>query len=380
MKNPLLHSIPLIFILFSCEPEQKQQTIYQTIYELDSVTTKNYRLDSLTSYRSNYIDIYRENNTEYLVLESKEKSAIQLYNIEQDSLANEIILNKEGPDGVGKIRGFYIKSLDSIFVLSPFHYSIYLVNSLGEVSKQYSWVTSKSQIKSSSMAGIYTTSPAISYQGSLNLFAVPETGYTNETTFSEGNVNLRLDLNSGKINLNYHYPELYIQNMYGNLFIKIDRTKSPQNTIIYSFGADNNIYETDYKDINKSFFAGSRYFDKALVLEDFNKADEHQVMSGYYSGIKYDRFRKLYYRMAVHPTELKNISGHLNHYEDKRMSMIIMDEQFKILGETLLPKNKHLYQTWFVGEKGIYISNHNRNNKLMNENTLSFTIYEPKKI
>ena len=101
------------------------------------------------------------------------------------------------------------------------------------------------------------------------------------------------------------------------------------------------------------------------------------MLTGYYSGIKYDRYRKLYYRLAVHPIDLVNVQNQRNHLKDKQLSVIVLDENFKIVGETLLPTKRHLYTTWFVGEAGLYISNHNRSNSLIGENVLSFTIYEP---
>jgi hypothetical protein len=137
------------------------------------------------------------------------------------------------------------------------------------------------------------------------------------------------------------------------------------------------IERTNYGNINKSYYAGSSYFKEPIPLKKLDEADDHEIVSGYFSGIKYDRFRKMYYRLAVHPIELLAANNQKNHYEDKRISVIILDRNFKKIGESILPEKLHLYTTWFVAEDGIYISNHNRNNESLSENAISFTIYEP---
>jgi len=323
------------------------------------------------------LDIFETEVQDFLVVENRNKPSIQFYDFKHNKITREVLLETEGPNGIGKSRGVFVKNFDSLYVLSPFHYSIYLINNEGKVLDKYQWLNSTAEIKSSSMAGIYSTSPAILLEDQLHIFAVPETGYKKKVTFESGNVNLTLNLRSKEVSLNYNYPETYRKRMFGNLFLKIDRTKTATNNILYSFGADNLIYETNYHDINRSYFAGSSYFDEAIPLQNLDNADDHQMLTGYYSGIKYDRYRKLYYRLAVHPIDLVNVQNQRNHLKDKQLSVIVLDENFKIVGETLLPTKRHLYTTWFVGEAGLYISNHNRSNSLIGENVLSFTIYEP---
>lgn len=377
MSLKLLIPITLLCFVTCCTEKQSNSNAPGKKFELKKNAVKEFRLDSVTSFRTNYLDLFEKNGESYLVFENRNKPSIQFYEFENGALAFEINLETDGPNGVGKMRGFYVKSVDSIYVLSPFHYAVYLIDRQGKIIDKYSWLRSEDPVKSSSLAGIYTTSPGLVLANKLHMFAVPETGYTKKVTFESGKVDLALDLNAKSIELGYQYPESYRKNMFGNLFLKIDRALTNRETIIYSFGADNYLYETNYSDKNIPHFAGSTYFKETMPLEDLSQADDHQIMTGYFAGIKYDKYRNLYYRLAVHPIELLNADNQRNHFEDKRISVIILDGEFNVVGETILPDKLHLYTTWFVGEKGLYISNHNKNNDEVNENSLSFTIYEP---
>jgi hypothetical protein len=192
--------------------EQRPSKEFAFSIDLRKVGIKEFRLDSVTSFRTNYVDIYMDKNKNYLILENRNKPSIQFYDFSGDSLSFEVKLEIDGPNGVGKMRGFFVKNLDSIYVLNPFHYAVYLVNRNGNVIDKYSWLHNAAQLKSLSMAGIYTTSPGILLNNKLHLFAVPETGYKRKSTFESGKVDVVLDLKNRSVELNYNYPDVYRKN------------------------------------------------------------------------------------------------------------------------------------------------------------------------
>lgn len=365
--------------LFSCTQSPQEQMSdsanLSSRYELENAGLKEFSIDLRTNYFTQYVDTKYTDSATYLVYENRLKPAIQFYDLEADTLSFEIPLEMEGPDGVGRIRGVYIKSIDSIYVLNSMAYKVFHVNSKGKVLRTYSWINNKEQSKTVSMAGIYTASPAIYKDGKLNMFAVPETGPVKKETFTEGKVNLQLDIESGLVNYNYNYPKLYTEGNYGNFYINISRTLSPQNSIVYSFGADPFLHETNYGGRDISYYAGSNFFEAPKPYKDVNKRDENSIESTKFTGIMYDKFREVYYRIATGGIPLINNQNEKNSFYDKPISIITLSKDFKVLGETLLPEKKHDYRCWFVAENGLYISNSNPKNPDLQEDKLSFTIY-----
>jgi hypothetical protein len=95
-----------------------------------------------------------------------------------------------------------------------------------------------------------------------------------------------------------------------------------------------------------------------------------------YAGIKYDKFRKVYYRFlrkaipdATRETNLK----------DKPISVIIFDENFNYLGETTLGASRNYnWQNSFVTENGLNIEyNDDTDTK---EDHLTLKTFIPQKI
>jgi hypothetical protein len=57
-------------------------------------------------------------------------------------------------------------------------------------------------------------------------------------------------------------------------------------------------------------------------------------------------------------------------------SIIIIDKNFRKIGELKLPQNKFLVSNAFVAKEGLYISNNHPENPQMQDNKLSFTLFE----
>ena len=97
-----------------------------------------------------------------------------------------------------------------------------------------------------------------------------------------------------------------------------------------------------------------------------------------YGGVFYDKYRELYYRIATGGIEEINatfLSREI--YDSKPISVIILNNKFEKIGETLLPSKTHDPLGVFVGPEGLYISNSNLENPNLQENLLSFSVYVP---
>ena len=343
------------------------------------ISDKNFKIDSTTNIKTWYLDIYEEDGSVWLTYENKFKPSIQFYDLVNQKLDFEINLIQTGPNGVGTINGFFIKSLDSIYLLNVSDMRLFLINRKGEVQNYFSFLKPLQNFPFGTMSTptIISGSPAIFYKQKLHLASRPGTGPTDKTTFETGKVDLAIDLTDGHYSLIFNYPEVYKKANFGNFWGKIFRAKTHDNRIIYSFAADENIYVTDYIK-SETFFAGSAIFEKPIPYDDVSQMRVNNLKSSMYGGVFYDKYRELYYRIATGGIEEINatfLSREI--YDSKPISVIILNNKFEKIGETLLPSKTHDPLGVFVGPEGLYISNSNLENPNLQENLLSFSVYVP---
>lgn len=374
----------LIAALWACQSGGTDKTDRnegsELVQRIDSVVLapvgqKVFELDSSTSYQTLFMDLFSDQVTgkRYLLYENRLKSSIQFYDFEKGLLARELLLDRDGPNGVGKMRGFYVKSLDSIFVMSSKLYQLVLVNGEGTVLKRYPLINHDTHVNDWSLPAIYTSSPGIAHGDVFTFVAYPET-----KPYEQKHPILEFDLSDSTNRLVYKYPAAYRAGDYwGTMIFGISMTKSPKGTIVYSFAADPSVYETDHKTFNEAHYAGSQYFERT---ESWDKdtpdgSEQGYVLRDYYQNILYDPYRHVYYRSVHLKLPALNVNNERNTIWNKPISVIILDENFRIIGETLLEQNKFDFRNWLVSEEGLLICESNPNNPDLEEGKLKFTVF-----
>src|SRR5699024_12117869 len=83
-------------------------------------------------------------------------------------------------------------------------------------------------------------------------------------------------------------------------------------------------------------------------------------------------YRKVFYRFAFMPDD--NIKPFSNN-PHQSFSIIILNKDYEIIGETKFPGNTYAHHLCFVGKKGLYISENNENNPQFDENKLVFRCF-----
>ena len=63
----------------------------------------------------------------------------------------------------------------------------------------------------------------------------------------------------------------------------------------------------------------------------------------------------------------------------KEFSVIVLNADFEIIGETRFPGKKYFYKMSFVGKEGLYISENDLENPQFDEYKLVFTCFKIKK-
>lgn len=366
-----------LFIALGCSRDHEETPLP---LELVRDGLISFNIDSTTSLKSWYVDVLENDSGRWLLYQNRNSPSIQFYDLNRKKLSFEVPLLQTGPDGVGTVNGFYVKSLDSIYLLNVSDMRLFLVNRIGVVQKYFSFLKPMAAFPFGSMSTptIISGSPAIFFNGKLHFAARPGTGPANPETFRNGKVDLAIDLTTGSYELDFNYPEVYQNGTFGNFWGKIFRAKTHDARIVYSFAADERVYITDYIR-TESFDAATSIFDNPSPYKDVASMRANNIQSTMYAGIFFDKYRNVYYRIVTGGNELVN-NRHVSQevYDSKPISVIILNLAFEKVGETRLPNKMHDPLAVCVAQEGLLISNSNLDNPQLPEDQLSFTIYLPK--
>jgi hypothetical protein len=223
-----------------------------------------------------------------------------------------------------------------------------------------------------------TRNPDIYFNNEIYFVELPRDPYKDSVSF-EYSYNIRKkELISREVSL----PEIYQEYKWGTFHAYPNRSKGPGSTFLYSWGIDPNIYVVDFESGQmKAFLAKSDFF-RAIRPMNSTKVSAEDNMKYYiendiYDVIVWDEYRKVYYRFARQGIPyVINKSGQIANGENKPCSIIILDENFNKIGETILPVGKYFVRDFFVCSKGLFISNSHYLNPELDESQMSFTIFK----
>jgi len=153
---------------------------------------------------------------------------------------------------------------------------------------------------------------------------------------------------------------------------------NPRNKeFVYSFAVSDSIYTFDpATGKQKAFYAASRYVDEPIL--PMSKPDnahdlEYALETPYYHAVIYDEYRDVYYRFVRHSIPFKDeITGERHEFYEKPISIIVLDKNMKIIGETKLAEHLFLDYIYYVTDRGLYISTGNPGNEELAEDKAGF--------
>jgi hypothetical protein len=394
MNSKRLFICFLLIVPFSCtnkdfiKLENEKKGTLRSIFKLELFGTKQFTLDSVTAPRPQYIQLFSDSlkNLNFTFLNTFNNS-IYFYNYNSLKLVKKVVFNK-GASGIKAPLGYFIKNMDSIYVYNIAQMEVVLGNDKGVIKNKIS-LKGKGNIRDWSLhyPQYYpeTVVPFIATTGKLLLTgqsfsSIPETAIRTFKFTAE------IDLGSGKVNFIHKYPEnLYgsNSNWEGGPFTRVFSELHPNgDKLIYSFPVSHNLYIADIKSESYAKVYGGGNFAGTIQPVNFplkdmeeRKSSLHFMREDLYTAIKYDKYRKVYYRFLLNG--LPNATLGTRRVE-KPLTIIIMDEKFNYLGENTLGTCEEWY--WpnsFVTKEGLNIE---YVGKKPNEDHLLFKIFTIKKI
>lgn len=321
-------------------------------------------LDSLTPYYSSCIQFTNSESVSQIVIFNSVISNIDFYSLGSPDRKKRIELSKLGLNNFKYYDGIHYLNKDSIMLVSSSAGIVTLIDNSGRPIKTYDIHPSDTNNHFSSPT-VGSISPLAKngnkifinglFGEAIDPFGVIHPGQVK-------NLNLKLDLVTGVNTSGVGYPKSYEGNFWGPHMMSYFTAYNPNTKqIVFSFPASHNIVAMTLDGGSNEYLAGSTQFDRIEPMEKDQIPNElrnrYYLSNPSYGAIYYDQFRRLYYRIAnqaISEDELE--SGDIKS-TIKPTSILILDEKFNLLGETVLPRFSYTETMAFVTEKGLYLAN-----------------------
>lgn len=337
-------------------------------------------LDEQTSHYSLGLD-YNKTEAPLLFNFNHIKACIQVYDLQEERLIKEMKFEKEGSEGIGRLTGFNVHNLDSIFLFTNSPGKLYLTDLDQRYLSPITLEIPEGYAGPEFRPAPFNANPVIRGDKMLAKVLVPgRIPDMVESQLSQQFLSAEFSFGDGKGILSAHkYPNGYLAE--GLKAPYFSMAASPDR-VVYSFFADHHLHVAEGASMEtKEVPAKSRY-----LPQDFPSLSRTAVQLEYmtylftsprYEGLIYDSYREVYYRFCFPSTDIKGQEeiNELRAYP-KDFSIMILDSELNVLGETRF-KGKHLVpNNVFVAEEGLYISANHPDNPNLDEDWLEFKLLE----
>ena len=316
--------------------------------------------------------LFNENGEDYLSYQNLPKNEILIYSIDSQCLIKRLCINTEGDNSVvGGFGGYYIADMQHIFIPSMYVNTIFVVDTVGKVRRKITY--EKTRDNQELKPFMLSDRSQMVFIGN-NLY-IPQTINLRlgDKAIAERPIKVVIDTAENIIKaLPMRFPPLISCKDFGTVgaFGAEYSCCYDGNKFIYSFNADEDLYLTsiEHRSVEKKK-AKSKYIENVTVFrsneENFQKMVKAQCEHASYGKILYDKYRNVYYRFVYPPCEIDDYTGdyvELLRSGRKNFSIMILDENLNILGETFFPAYIYNSNLSFILEDGLYISlNHIKN-------------------
>ena len=379
IKLILLFSLTFLSVI-SCTTEKSDKKI------IISDTKISIPIDSKTEALTKDLQFTEINKKPILIIQNGDNEII-FYNIKNLEKEHSILFKTEGLNAIQRLGGFHFINSDTIIVHEMNKLNLALINRKGEILKKFDLSELKNNLGNKVAAYPLFTAPTneIFIENNYLYFRL----YQNfaPRTFEE--LKKRPVMTKIKINnngkgelLELKYPnELDAGN--NNYFDIHCSHINDGNRSVFSFFGSSYIYFTnDYKQLNKKN-CKSKYHTKKIKpylpfastgMEKLN----NNIKRPSYRNLFYDKYNNVYYRF-FYPgyDDFNKDEDKFNLVKfQKQFSVMVLDENFDIIDEILMPKNTYNMRMAFVSPKGLWISTNHIKNPDFEEDFLKFTLLE----
>ena len=345
IKSRNLLSVLLLLPLCSCvsETQGKECELVETNDTLSFALPEDFFIFNYTQ------QVFKdEGGNEYLALMDRISLQLLVYDLKNQNLERKLYLWKEGPNGIGQAVGFLMKGWNEIYVPGSADQHLYVIDTAGVVREKYDFSTDDN-IQGMPCLASYPLSiignRLYCYQN------VRRNHLTGGLAPSPSEVCVDLKSMESKVS-DCLLPQSLQKATEGRTvaipeLTNASRVYNGQNFVYaYQFSHNLEVQDTAFKKVG-SFLAKSKYIGELSIPDISEDMTMEQMVNiectaAFYGNLIHDPYRHLYYRFVYPETELdeRNPSWiDLGRSGRNLFSVMVLGEDFKVLGETLFPRD-----------------------------------------
>jgi hypothetical protein len=362
----------LVISLFfqNCNNSTNQEILYPDL-SMNDHGVISFDLKDVIPNQPQQLQLVTNSVREYIYIENKYQNGLTSFEVSTQQEDTTIVFPREGAQAVRNMQGFWVHNPDSIFITGS-NYQLYLYNTLTGLTDRYPMNDPRN---GNASLGVLT----LFRDGHFDGEKMSMVGMPYQKPIQNGRLNIDVFLETGEVRENYGYPKALKTDDWSLVqWIGVHRSRTHDGKWLYSFTQSDDLYLTDHSSEGTLFPAPTRLSSSpepppAKILALDRKGEKYQQMTTSYFDVIYDPYREVYYRMVSHPVPGITVDNMFQyHFDDKPLSIILLDKSLKIIGEYALPV--HTYSAnWFVSQRGLCLSLENQyNTKYGSEDNLDF--------
>ncbi len=376
MKKSLFFFIISLFI-YSCNDINKSSQehsikVVRNFLELE--------LNDSTANISRGLQAYTIDGLEILFNINWGLNSLQMYDLEKSKFINEIFFETEGDKSVGRVFGFHVHNLDSIFLFTQKNSNIVIIDTAYSIKSRIEYNV-PDVYSNAFVHNAYFISPPILENNKLTVKSHIQGSYRSMTDaeLEQKALSYSINMDNGHVSMmNYLYPNSYLDK--GLKFYEYSMAKKNEN-LVFSFFGDHRLFYASKADENqlKSKKVKSQYLSDNLPIFPKNGAREatyeYLFASDHYESLLYDEYRNIYYRFAFPKQSFQNMEE-LSQLRDapNSFSIMILDDNLEVMDEVLFDNSRNVPNNVFIGKDGLYISTSHPKNPDNKEGKMVFDL------
>lgn len=350
----------IIFFGGALSCSSNQSSLNDTSSLIATGKIKKFSLDSETKYNAFYLYPFSDaTNHQYLSFLNYGTNQILFYDLDSGRFLFKINMPSDGPDGVVQPSGYYIKDFEHIYLTSYSYNGIIKIDTTSHIVHKIPYTKTDNGFKflpSYTPSSHPYTAPYII--GNRMFFMPPLVDRfcpAEKTPLSISMDTLSHRFFASEIT----YSQVLSEEELGTNDTRCSRIFDG-NSFIYSFYVDDEILVTsiDHKEFKKIKAESQHIHSSIDKQKKGSDGPKSNLEVARYGDLIHDKYRNVYYRFAYHKVELDHKTNWRGKavYGRKKFSVIILDQNFKVIGETLFPESIYNSYVSFVNEEGLYIS------------------------
>ena len=362
MKSFLV--ILTLLLLTACSSKPKTEQAYSL---QPTEQYLEYEIDEDTRVPLYHLYTFEVNGTEYLTFPNRETRTLLIYELLSGKFVKKFSFHAEGPNGIGpRLDNYLMEDFHHIYIPGITHSVIYRTDTTGIIKDKILFPETEDGLLT--IPSYYTNLQHKQLHFINGLLYIPQginRRIGTDRWVEESPTAVVMDTLTRKLK---RFPMLHPQGKisssdYGNYMgdLSYSMTYDGEN-FIYSFFCEDELYKVNPTDASvEKIPAASQYLSPITfkrIPDDFSQTLKATCEMASYKNILYDKYRKVYYRFACPETALEDNLNYMQilHNGKKEFSIIILDEDLNIIGETKFPPFTYVPHICFIREDGLYIS------------------------